>query len=160
MRYARRTNSQPMAPLQQIPATVPSLLQKLLARLESSIRRRPNAWACTLLAAGLLVRLWHASGTYLNPDEAMHFYSANQISWWLTYKSSLTLYHPPLLILLLHAWRSLGTSELVLRLPSILTGTAFCWFLYRWIGMLFTEIESWIGFVLAIFIPSSLDLLS
>lgn len=160
MRYAHRTNSQPMAPLQQISATAASPLQALLARLESSIQSRPSAWAYALLAAGLIVRLWHASGTFLNPDEAMHFFSANQISWWLTYKSSLTLYHPPLLILLLHAWRSLGTSELILRLPSILAGTAFCWFLYRWLGMLFEESVAWIGFVFALFLPSSIDLSS
>jgi len=147
-----------MAPLQEIPARAPSPLQTVLAGLESSIQSRPSAWAYALLAAGLIVRLWHASGTFLNPDEAMHFYSANQISWWLTYKSSLTLYHPPLLILLLHAWRSLGTSELILRLPSILAGTAFCWFLYRWLGMLFAESVAWIGFVFALFLPSSIDL--
>jgi len=158
MRYAHRTNSQPMAPLQQIPATAPSPLQTFLARLESSIRHRSGTWTYALLAAGLLVRLWHASGTFLNPDEALHFYSANQISWWLTYKSSLTLYHPPLLILLLHAWRPLGTSELVLRLPSILAGTAFCCFLYRWLGMLFEESVTWIAFVFALFLPSSIDL--
>ncbi len=158
MRYPRRTNPQPMAPLQEIPATAPSPLQTLLARLESSIHSRPSAWVCALLAAGLLVRLWHASGTFLNPDEAMHFYSANQVSWWLTYKSSLTVYHPPLLILLLHAWRSLGTSELILRLPSILAGTAFCWFLYQWAGMLFAESATWIAFVFALFLPSSIDL--
>src|SRR5207245_10839576 len=141
-----------------LPPTALSTLQTLLARLESSIHRRPGIWMSALLAAGLLVRLWHASGTFLNPDEALHFYSANQISWWLTYKSSLTLYHPPLLILLLHAWRSLGTSELILRLPSILAGTAFCWFLYRWLGMLFAESVAWIGFVFALFLPSSFDL--
>ncbi len=146
-----------MAPIQQ-PATAPSPLQTFLARLELSIQSRPSTWAYALLAAGLIVRLWHASGTFLNPDEAMHFYSANQVSWWLTYKSSLTLYHPPLLILLLHAWRSLGTSELVLRLPSILAGTAFCWFLYRWLGMLFAESIPWMGFVFALFLPSSIDL--
>ena len=133
-------------------------MQTLLARLESSIQSRPSVWAYALLGAGLIVRLWHAWGTYLNPDEALHFYSANQISWWLTYKSSLTLYHPPLLVLLLHAWRSLGTSELILRLPSILAGTAFCWFLYRWLGMLFGESVAWIGFVFALFLPSSIDL--
>jgi hypothetical protein len=158
MRYARRTNAHPMAPLQQIPATAPDSLQTLLARLESSIRGKPTSWTFSLLAVGLLVRLWHASGTFLNPDEAMHFYSANQVSWWLTYRSSLTLYHPPLLILLLHAWRSLGTSEVVLRVPSILAGTAFCWFLYRWLGMLFAESVAWIGFVFALFLPSCLDL--
>src|SRR5437667_1120266 len=147
-----------MAQLPEITAARIYRTQILLARLESSIQRRPGAWACALLAAGLVVRIWHASGTYLNPDEALHFSMANKTSWWLTCKASLSLLHPPLLILLLHAWRSLGTSEFVLRLPSILAGTAFCGLAYRWFSMLFDQSGALIAFVFLLFLPSSIDL--
>ncbi len=113
---------------------------------------------CALLAAGFVVRIWHASGTFLNPDEVMHFLAANKTSWWLTYQASLTVSHPPLLILLLHAWRSLGTSELTLRMPSILAGTAFCWLSYKWLAALFRESVVWIAFLLVLFLPSSIEL--
>src|ERR1700719_4417526 len=87
------------------------------------------AIAVTLL--GFLARLWTASGTFLNPDEALHFRLANQPSLALSYKASLTAAHPPLYILLLHFWRVLGVSELWLRLPSVLAGTVFCWIFYK-----------------------------
>jgi hypothetical protein len=114
-------------------------------------------WICISLLAGFAVRLWQASGTFLNPDEAMHFLVANQASWKLTYEASLSLAHPPLLILLLHAWRSLGTSEITLRVPSILLGTAFCWLLYKWVATLFGDSVAWIAFLLALFLPSTID---
>jgi hypothetical protein len=97
-----------------------------LAGLDTSLRTDPTPWIYGLLVTGLTVRLWHASGTYLNPDEALHFFVANQTTWGRTYQESLILAHPPLLIFLLHAWRNLGTSEWMLRLPSILAGTASC----------------------------------
>jgi 4-amino-4-deoxy-L-arabinose transferase-like glycosyltransferase len=102
--------------------------------------------------------LWHASGTFLHPDEALHYFIANQTSWWLTYKASLSLSHPPLFILLLHAWRSVGTSEFLLRVPSILAGMVFCWITFRWLGLLFKESVAWMGFVFLLFLPSSIDL--
>jgi 4-amino-4-deoxy-L-arabinose transferase-like glycosyltransferase len=147
-----------MAQPQEIASARAPGMRVLVAQLESSIQSRPTIWAFALLAAGLVVRVWHASGTYLNPDEALHFFMANKTSWWLTYKASLSLLHPPLLILLLHAWRSLGTSEFVLRLPSILAGTAFCWLAYRWLSMLFDKSVALIAFVFLLFLPSSIDI--
>ena len=129
-----------------------------MAWLDASIQRRPNLCMYALLAAGFLVRLWHATGTYLNPDEALHFFVANKVTWWETYRASLNVSHPPLLIFLLRVWRVLGTSELMLRMPSILAGTLFCWFAYRWLRMLFDGPMVWIAFTFIVFLPSSIDL--
>ena len=129
-----------------------------MAWLDASIQRRPNLCMYALLAAGFLVRLWHATGTYLNPDEALHFFVANKVTWWETYRASLNVSHPPLLIFLLRVWRVLGTSELMLRMPSILAGTLFCWFAYRWLRMLFDGPVVWIAFTFIVFLPSSIDL--
>jgi Dolichyl-phosphate-mannose-protein mannosyltransferase len=112
----------------------------------------------SLLALGFLIRLWHATGTYLNPDEALHFFVANKVTWWETYQASLNVSHPPLLIFLLRVWRGLGTSELMLRLPSIIAGTVFCWFAYRWLRILFDESAVWIAFTFIVFLPSTIDL--
>ncbi len=90
--------------------------------------------ALTVLAVGFLARVWAASGTFLNPDEAQHFLVANRTSLALAYKSSLTLAHPPLLIFVLYFWRNFGTSEFVLRMSSVLAGTLFCWLLFKWIS--------------------------
>ncbi|MBV9625431.1 MAG: glycosyltransferase family 39 protein [Acidobacteria bacterium] len=127
-------------------------------RLGQAIDGNPRPWACALLLAGFLVRVFKASGSYLNPDEAMHFFAANQSSWLLTYKTSLTLAHPPLLILLLHLWRGLGSSELVLRMPLILAGTAACWLTYRWLAGLFGEGVGAAALVFMLFLPCSIQL--
>src|SRR5271156_7025862 len=82
-----------------------------------------NLAAVGVTLLGFLARLWATHGTFLNPDEALHFRLANQTSLALAYKAALTAAHPPLLILLLYFWRALGTSDLWLRLPSVLAGT-------------------------------------
>src|SRR5258708_20207735 len=72
--------------------------QALPGAVEVLLQRRPKLWMYALLAAGFAVRVWQASLTFLNPDEALHFLAANKTSWWLTYKPSLPVSHPPLLI--------------------------------------------------------------
>src|SRR5205823_6408570 len=93
-----------------------------------SMDSRQRGWGTLLIvAAAFLIRLWVASGTFLNPDEALHFLVANKLSWAAAYKASLSTAHPPGLIFVLYLWRALGTSEVVLRLPSVIAGTVFCW---------------------------------
>ena len=109
------------------------------------------AIAVTLL--GLLARVWAASGTFLNPDEALHFRLANQVSLALAYKASLTAAHPPLLTLLLYFWRALGTSELWLRLPSVLAGVVFCWMFYKWLSKAAGSVAGLIGLLFVALLP-------
>ena len=130
----------------------------IFTRMDDSLARRSDLWAYAFLCTGFLARIWHASGTFLNSDEVMHFAAANQTSWLQTYKVSLAISHPPLLIFLLHIWRGLGTSELMLRMPSILAGMAFCWFTFRWAQMLFEKSVAWIMYAFVLFLPSSIEL--
>jgi hypothetical protein len=115
------------------------------------IHSHQAAIAVTLL--GLLARLWAASGTFLNPDEALHFRLANQLSLALAYRESLTASHPPLLTFVLYWWRAFGTSELWLRLPSVLAGAAFCWMFYKWLTNAAGYLAGLIGLVFVSFLP-------
>ncbi|MFZ0760936.1 MAG: glycosyltransferase family 39 protein, partial [Candidatus Sulfotelmatobacter sp.] len=108
------------------------------------------AFFITLLA--FLARLWVASGTFLNPDEALHFRLANQPTLVLAYEASLTASHPPLLTFVLYFWRTLGTSELWLRLPSVLAGTAFCWLFYKWLAGAAGKLAGLIGLLFVAFL--------
>jgi predicted membrane-bound mannosyltransferase len=90
--------------------------------------------AVSLLAAFAL-RLTTALGTFLNPDEALHYLLVNQTSLGDAYRASLTNAHPPLYFVLLYYWCFAGSSEIMLRLPSVLAGTAACWMAFRWIAM-------------------------
>jgi hypothetical protein len=124
-------------------------------------REKRNHWfeshaddaAVLITLLGFAARLWTASGTFLNPDEALHFRLANQLSLSLAYKASLTAAHPPLLTLLLYYWRALGTSELWLRLPSVLAGALFCWMFYKWLAKAAGELAGLIGLLFVAFLP-------
>jgi len=124
-------------------------------------RKKQNEWfhghvnlvAAAVTLLGFLARLWMASGTFLNPDEALHFRLANQVSLALAYQQSLTAAHPPLLIFLLYFWRALGTSELWLRLPSVLAGAAFCWMFYKWLSQAGGSFAGFIGLLFVSFLP-------
>src|SRR5512143_3924883 len=118
---------------------------------EEWLRRQERFAAGVVLLGGFLARLWIAHGTFLNPDEALHFQIANQSSWSAAYRASLTTAHPPLLIFVLHFLRGLGTSELALRLPSVIAGTLFCWLLFRWVTFCFGRAPGWIALMLAAF---------
>jgi hypothetical protein len=123
-----------------------------------------NAGICPAWIAGsvvllaFLLRLWKASGTFLNLDEAMHALAANSPSVAEAYRASLGLAHPPLLILLLYYWQRLGTSELVLRLPSVIAGTIFCWMFFKWLTRTLGPVAGWTGFVLVCFLPPFIEL--
>ena len=102
---------------------------------------------------GFLARLYAASGIFLNPDEALHFRLANQLSLALAYQESLTAAHPPLLILLLYFWRAFGVSELWLRLPSVIAGTIFCWIFYKWLSQAAGNLAGFIGLLFVALLP-------
>jgi hypothetical protein len=109
------------------------------------------AVAITLM--GLAARVWMASGTFLNPDEALHFRLANQPTLTLAYRESLTASHPPLLTVVLYYWRALGTSELSLRTPLMLAGTVFCWIFYKWLAKAAGGVAGFIGLLFVAFLP-------
>jgi len=126
--------------------------------LERWLFHHANALALAVVAAGFGLRIFAAARSYLNPDEALHYLLLNQSSVFLAYKASLTNAHPPLIYLVLYYWHFLGRSELMLRLPSVVAGTAFCWMLYKWIGLAFGRAASWIGLILVTFSPAMVDL--
>jgi hypothetical protein len=123
-----------------------------LGRLDSHFEAHSTLIADAVIALGLIWRLWLAQATFFNTDEAWHFSLANQGSAWLAYKASLTISHPPLLILMLHFWRALGTSNLILRLPSVLAGAIFCWIFYRWLNLVAGQAAAWAGLILSAFL--------
>jgi hypothetical protein len=114
--------------------------------------------AATALTLGFLLRIRAASGTFLNPDEVLHFLAANQTSLAAAYRASVGTAHPPLLILVLYLLRGVGTSELVLRLPSVIAGTVFCWVAFRWLTSLLGQMAGWIGLIFLTFLPPMIEL--
>lgn len=118
----------------------------------------PEPLALAIVAAGFALRLFVATRSYLNPDEALHYQIVNQPSLFLVYKASLTNAHPPLIYFLLYFWHFLGRSEWMLRLPSVFAGTAFCWLFFKWVGLAFGRAASWMALILATFSPAMIAL--
>jgi hypothetical protein len=110
------------------------------------------------LVVGFGARLFEAWRYFLNPDEALHNLLASQGSLTLAYKAALTNAHPPLLILVIHYWRWLGQSELTLRLPSVLAGTACCWLTYLWLREIADHHTAFLGLILLALSPTMIHL--
>jgi 4-amino-4-deoxy-L-arabinose transferase-like glycosyltransferase len=136
----------------------PAKVSQRVSSLENWLQSHLTAIALVLVAAGFVLRVLAARGTFLNPDEALQYMQANQRSTFLAYKASLTNAHPPLLFLVLYFWEFLGRSEWMLRMPSVLAGTTCCWLSFKWIGRLFGNAAGLIGLVLLTFAPSMIDL--
>lgn len=113
-----------------------------------------------LLASGLFLRLRLAWLTFLNADEALHYFLANQPSLRLAYRASLTTAHPPLMVLFLHYWSWVGDSEFVLRLPFVIAGTLFCWTMFRWVERVAGSNPALYTLALLLFSPSLISLTS
>jgi hypothetical protein len=125
---------------------------------ESWIDEHLTVMALVVVLAGFAIRVWAATKNYLNPDEALHYVLIHQPSAFMAYKASLTTAHPPLFFLILYFWHFLGRSELMLRLPSVLAGTAFCWLTFKWIALFFGRAAGLIGLFLATFSPAMIGL--
>jgi predicted membrane-bound mannosyltransferase len=106
-----------------------------------------------VVAVGLAFRIAAPLGTYLSGDEATHFEIASVPTKDL-YRATLTEAHPPLFFLVLHSWRLLGNSEVVLRLLSALLGASFLAVGYRWVRRLTGSGEALFALIVLAFSPA------
>jgi len=126
----------------------------------SNPEQRGSSWSpegvlpAIVLAAGFVARLVPASRLFLDPDEALHNLLASQSTVGGAWAAALTNAHPPLLILVLYFWRWLGQSELWLRTPSVLAGTAACWLFCGWLKLVSDRSTALMGLLLISFAPS------
>ena len=119
----------------------------------------PASWFYfPLIAAGLFLRLRLAWLTFLNPDEALHYFLAHQPSLKLAYEASLTTAHPPLMILFLHYWTLLGRSEFFLRIPFVIAGSLFCWVMFLWVRKVASMAAACFALAMFLFAPSLISL--
>jgi dolichyl-phosphate-mannose-protein mannosyltransferase len=114
-------------------------------RLETWVVKNSSWLALGIIVLAFVLRLVYADSCYLNTDEAAHFDAARPASWLGAYEASLRIWHPPLFILVLHGFLSLGRTELVLRLPSLIGGTAALGFTFAWIRRSLGEISALAG---------------
>ncbi len=117
-----------------------------------------SSWlALGIIAAAFAVRLAYSASCYLNPDEAAHFDAARPGSWLGAYQASYLLAHPPLFTLVLHGILFFGRSELILRSPSLVGGTAALWLTFAWVRRSLGEIPALAGLLFMALSPAAIS---
>jgi hypothetical protein len=116
-----------------------------LGRLEAWIVKDSGWLALGIVVAAFAMRLAYASCCYLNPDEGTHFALARPSSWLGAYEASRHDTSPGLDIMVLHGMMFIGRTELILRLPSLLAGTAALWVTFAWLRRILGEIPALAG---------------
>jgi uncharacterized membrane protein len=134
-----------------------SVVHSQAGKFETWVVRNSDWLAIAMILAAFVVRLAYASSCYLNPDEAQHFNAARPFSWLGAYEASYSLAHPPLFILVLHAFLFLGRSETILRLPSVIGGTVALWFAFAWIRRSLGEIPALTGLLFMMLSPAAIS---
>jgi hypothetical protein len=94
-----------------------------------------------------------AAASYLNPDEAWVSLLAIPSSFRELYEMAGRLAHPPLFVLLVHFVKQVSQSEVALRMVPVLAGTAFPWFVYKWLGRAWSKESGFIALLLLEFAP-------
>ena len=123
--------------------------------IPKTIPRIPTLWIVFLiLTVAAFLRWILASTAFLNPDEALHYFIANQPTLAAAYRASLTSAHPPLMILMLYGLLHLGHSEIALRWPSVIAGVLFCWVGFLWVRKILDEQTAILSLSLFAFAPS------
>lgn len=112
--------------------------------------------ATLALVGGFIVRIMIAHSRYLVADEALDYLLINQPSALGAYRASLTNAHPPLYYFVLYYCRFLGTSELMLRLPSAIAGTLMPWFAFLWLKR-FGRTAAFLALLLLTFTPALIN---
>jgi len=128
-------------------------MELTLARIDRWLEAHLDWIAAGLVTGGFVIRLVLAATTWLNSDEIIHFMAGDQPRLALAAEQGLTCQHPPLHYWLIYFWRYLGRSDLMLRLPSVLMGTAYIWVAYKWLSEAWGKTTGLVGLGLMTFAP-------
>jgi len=112
-------------------------IRKLLETIETWLIQNAGPLSLIIIAAGLVFRFYYGSACYLNPDEAIHVVLAQASGLKEAYLQSRTQAHPPLLTMALYFILKFGSSEFLVRLPSLIASTLGTWFGFKWAERIF-----------------------
>lgn len=99
---------------------------------------RTFSGAVALTAIGLMLRVFHLSHQSLWTDEILTPLSSNGSLWRVVTQKEINTNIPPLYYVIAHFFLPLGNKEWVLRLPSVLFGSAS-------IPLFFLVVREWLG---------------
>ncbi len=122
-------------------------------RLDGWLERHLTAVVLVVLGLGLALRALVAALTFLGPDEALNLLAATRPPATWSYGGD---WGPPqpLYWAFLGAWRVLGRADFILRLPSVLAGSAAGWFGFLWLRSVLGRAAGLFGALLLAFAPA------
>jgi len=82
----------------------------------------------------------------LNPDEGIHVCRSQHSDWLSNVATNGTA--PPLFFFLVHYLQLLSKSELIVRLPFVLSGCIFPWLIYKWLQRLGLPVAALCSFLI------------
>ncbi len=135
-----------------VPAGVPAG-----TRIEQWLQDHTGLLASLVIASAFLLRLVIAATTFLNHEEALLLVAAKNLSIASALRQGIVGPHPPLYNLFLYWWHMLGNSDFLLRLPSVIAGTAALWAAHRWLNITFGRAAALVGLLLLAFAPRMLQ---
>jgi len=123
--------------LQKAVSSKADKMRKQLETAETWITQNAVILDLAIIAVGLGFRIYYNLACYLNPDEAIHVGLAQAGGLKAAYLKSHTQAHPPLLTLVLYFFLKFGSSEFLVRLPSLIAATLGAWFGFKWAQRVF-----------------------
>jgi len=121
--------------------------------LEFRDQRAISAAVVAIILLGMAARLWDLGARSLWLDEAGDYWIAAAPLGDILAANRQGSMDPPLYYYFLHFWMRLGRSEFVLRLPSVLCGTAAIFIFYLWVKRLLGIRPALIGALLFALAP-------
>jgi uncharacterized membrane protein len=107
-----------------------------------------------ILVFALILRFFNLNQS-LWLDEAVQAVTAKE-SFFYIFQEIIGDFHPPLYHFLIHFWvRVFGSSEIALRMPSVLFGTGTVWIIYKIINKLTNSKTKNIGLIAALFMATA-----
>ena len=126
---------------------------QLLPKTDEWSGWRIDLIALLVLTVGFLIRLWGASSSFVNPDEAYHALLSSPDNFRDLLASAVRSPHPPLFIILLHYIRQVTTSDLGIRIIPVIAGTLMPWVMYRWIGRGWSKLAGLGALTILVLVP-------
>lgn len=111
------------------------------------------AFVGLVFALGLWLRLRLATGTYLNPDEAVHVLISVYAGSDTAHSSVFDVTHPPLLLYVTRLISRISRTELALRAVPVLAGSLFPVLIWMWLRRMAGDIAGLAALILLTFAP-------
>ena len=103
----------------------------IIQKFRGAIINPRSLFAVFIFIIGVALRMYAAINYPLWLDEASYFFTSDSSVKDILFLNHWNVSQPPLYTLILHFWKMLGTSEIMLRIPSLFFSTVTFFIAYQ-----------------------------